>query len=228
MPPHETLYIRKLQQTFHDLATWLRMAQQHQQHLDTYRSSQFNIFQYLPKDENALSDYIGMLLDSEGPHGQQNLFLDLFLTYVQHKGLQIPHARYMVHREYTANGRIDLLLTHEDTALIIENKPYAGDLRLQLHRYYMSVQGKYTDVALLYLSRGHDPSAASMPADLLAQLKRQGKFLTLPYADFSADYLRRCYQHCASEKFRFFLSDFMAFLDTRLVKDTRDGQTGND
>jgi len=219
----ETLYMQMLQQTFHDLAMWLRMAQQHQQHLDTYLSSQFNIFQYLPTDENALSDYIGMLLDAQGPHGQQHLFHDLFLTYVQTKGLQIPHAPYTVHREYTANGRIDLFLAHEDTALIIENKPYAGDQRLQLHRYYTSIKEQFADVALLYLSRGSDPSAASMPGEFLEQLKRLGKFLTVRYADFSTEYLRQCYRHCASEKFRFFLSDFMSFLDTRVAKDTRDG-----
>ncbi len=185
---------------------------------DRFLSSNFSFFDYMSIDENPMSDYIALILDKKGAHGQQNLFLDCFIDYMNdmnENGLKIPKVDYRVKREYWANGRIDIFLANNDTAMIIENKPYTKDQEDQLKRYFNEIKKSYENVFIIYLSKGDDPSEYSIPKDMLEEIKREGKFKTISLYKFSAEFLKRCYHQCESEKFRFFLSDFRKALESR-------------
>ena len=185
---------------------------------DKFLSTDFNIFDYLNTKENALSDYIGINLDPRGVHGQRDLFLNIFVDFLKEgkDGLEnIEKADFRLDREYWADGRIDIFLHHHDTAIILENKPYADDQERQLERYYDEIIKKYEKVFVIYLSKGTGPSEYSMPTDTLKTLKDDRKFRTIPLYDFGANFLQKCYQQCESHKFRFFLNDFIDFLTSR-------------
>lgn len=177
---------------------------------DRFLSSEFSCFKYLSLDENSMSDYIGLILDPSGVHGQRELFLNLFIDYLHQKGIEgVPRLQYLIKREQWANGRIDIFLHCRDTAIIIENKPYTVDQKDQLRRYFEYICNTYKNVFMLYLSAANEPSIYSIPEDLLNNLKNSKKFCTIKLYDFSADYLRTCYEKCESQKFRYFLYDFI-------------------
>jgi hypothetical protein len=180
---------------------------------DRYLSSDYNVFDFLLTNENALSDYIAMILNSKGAHGQGKLFQTLFITFINEKAkLSLPEIRYKVVREYYANGRIDIFLHSHDTAIIIENKPYATDGQDQLMRYEEYVHPKFKNVFILYLGDGGDPSEYSVKKDLLNEWKNQKKIICLSLHQFGSEYLNNCIMMCESQKFRYFLDDFKSFL----------------
>ena len=211
-------YTSNLNRFFNDFSIINNGYLKHKTQADKYLSSDFDLFQYLNTDENSLSKYIAMMLDTQGPHGQQGLFLQLFIDFAYtSKEIVIPYKNYGVHREYQANGRIDIFLDSRDseTAIIIENKPYTVDQKDQLLRYHRDIKKRFKDVFMVYLSDEKDPSDYSIPKEILKELKRNKKFLTIALYDFGQEYLKKCYQACESQKFRFFLNDFMSFLTTR-------------
>lgn len=219
----QTAYAHQCAKFFTDLTIPMRIVQQVKAEADRVLSSDFSFFHYMPTDENALSNYLALLLDPHGSHGQQALFQDLFLKYLQTKEVEVLPTRYDVHREYSANGRIDLLLTSHDAAIIIENKPYAGDQPDQLSRYYKEIKNKYRDVAVIYLSLDSDPSAFSIETQLLEKLRKTNKFATIRLYELGETYLQTCCQRCQSDKFRVFLKDFSDFLMTHFDVSTVQG-----
>jgi hypothetical protein len=217
---HSKRYFGKLRTFFNDLSFNNKLFMLYKSQADKFLSKDFNIFDYLNTDENALSDYIGMILDPRGVHGQECLFLNIFIDFLQEgkKGFkEIERADYALDREYWADGRIDILLHYENTAIIIESKPYASDQENQLKRYYDYIKRRYEFVFVVYLSRGNDPSENSMPAQELKKLRDKRQFRTISFFEFSTNFLNKCYHQCESIKFKFFLYDFIYFLQTQFL-----------
>ena len=219
----QAAYSQQCAQFFTDLAIPMRIVQQVKVEADRVLSSDFSFFNFMSTDENALSDYLALLFDPCGSHGQQALFQDLFLQYLLTKGVEVFPTRYDVYREYSANGRIDILLTCHDAAIIIENKPYAGDQPDQLTRYYNEISQKFNDVAVIYLSSHGDPSTFSIERQLLEKLRGTNKFATIRLSELGETYIQTCCQYCKSDKFRIFLTDFRNFLITHFVVSTPQG-----
>lgn len=203
-------YNDNLSRFFSELSSRNRVFVDLKKQADLFLSSEFSFFRYMSLDENAMSDYIGLILDPSGAHGQGDLFLNIFIDYLQQKGLEgVPRLQYSIKREYWANGRIDIFLHCSDTALIIENKPYATDQKDQLQRYFNHICTTYQNVFMIYLSRADEPSTYSISKDLYEKLRNSNKFRAIKLYDFSAKYLRTCYEKCESQKFRYFLYDLM-------------------
>lgn len=204
---------KDLRRFFDELLFRKKIYDQYKAHNDKFLSSDFNLFSYLNTAENDLSDYLGMILDVTGPHGQKDLFLNLFINYLRDLGLNIEQQNYKVEREYWADGRVDIYLHNNNTAIIIENKPWATDQDKQLERYYKYICSiKLSNVYVLYLSPGSDPAQTSMDPELLRNLKAENKFRTIPLINLAEEFLTKAYHQCESLKFRFFIADFIQFL----------------
>lgn len=137
----------------------------------------FNIFNIIGKssDEvNIHSKFIATLLDPNGEHGCGDVFLKSFLEKMKISNLyDIKKAE--VKTEYsignissdgTEGGRLDILITcNKDkmpSAIIIENKIYAGDEKNQLLRYKKYAK-KFKDPQIFYLTLdGRNPSKDSV------------------------------------------------------------------
>ena len=213
-------YTSSLNRFFNDFSIINNGYLKHKRQADRYLSSDFNLFQYLNTDENSLSEYLAMMLDTQGSHGQLDLFQKIFIEYVNaSETIEVPDKKFKVHREYQANGRIDIFLESQDgeTAIIIENKPYTVDQKDQLLRYYRYIKERFKNVFMVYLSDGKDPSNYSIPKKILDNLKTDNKSITIALNNFGQEYLKKCYQACESQKFRFFLNDFMSFLTTQFT-----------
>lgn len=117
------------------------------------KENQFNIFSILRNDYdevNLHSAFIFELLNPEGFHGHNNVFLKLFLKHIYKKVnnnceniFKDSLEKAEVKREYTIpNGRIDIICDLKEIFLVIENKIEAEVSIDQLKKYSNYMIGK--------------------------------------------------------------------------------------
>jgi len=207
----------ELDRFFGDLGFRLELFESARRKLDVYLASEFNVFSYIAPDENRLSDIIAELLNPEGKHGQGEVFLREFLKVlrVEPQG----HGRCRVVREQAtafipqSQRRIDILVDIDGFGIGIENKPWAGEQPDQLSAYWEYLRARYGDRCLLvYLSGGGD-HPQSIPAEEWERLKGEGKLKVLAYSGAFKEWLVSCYKECSAEKVRWFLRDFVDFVE---------------
>ena len=120
----------------------------------------FNIFSILRKESdevNLHSKFIYELLWNIPYYS--NKFIDDFLKIIECTNFRVQDELIKVRREYQ---NIDILITNEKQAIIIENKIWAEDGEKQLETYYRKMKDKYEDVFVCYLTlNGKSPSQQS-------------------------------------------------------------------
>lgn len=184
--------------------------------MDRFLSTDFNVFKRIEPNENTLSDIIADLINPTGSHGQQRIFLDAFLrriTRITHDDLLEQPCK--VHREAfyrnrNDSGMIDILVEFNSGFRIgIENKWGAGEGDDQLLRYRNYLNGVSNGkFCLIYLTLdGREPDSIS-PGD-------ENRLLLMSYRSDILEWLQKCVQLCESDKFRWFLRDFMDDISTR-------------
>ncbi|MBI1745610.1 MAG: PD-(D/E)XK nuclease family protein [Acidobacteria bacterium] len=199
------------------LSQKLRSYREARRRLDRFLSTGFNVFRLIRPDENRLSDIIADLLDPAGSHGQQRVFLDSFLGLIEQpellgrrpsKVLREGATRYIERSQ----RRIDVTVHFEDFELGIENKPWAVDEPDQLNDYHSHLTKKYgTRFCLVYVTpNGHRPT--SMADHLIDDLIRNHRLRLVSYGSDIAQWVRTCCQLSSSDKFRWFLRDFVDYI----------------
>lgn len=162
---------------------------------------EFNVFSSvgISTDENKHSALLASLLlekDHESGQMRSTVLLEQFLKQLPIlSNLKLDPNYAMVSTEVrigpkTENngGRIDLLISSRNRAIIIENKIYAGDQKNQLVRYYNYAKKYYPDgFVIIYLTLdGHEPSTYSS-GDLIC-----GKdFYCASYSGFITQWLSK-------------------------------------
>lgn len=134
----------------------------------------FNIFKILKmesKEVKTHSAFLSELLNPKGSHGQNDIFLKLFIEVVKVDAIQRFDFRkfetskadakaefYIRQTTHTDGGRIDILVSSGKNRIIIENKIYATDQPGQLIRY-----SKFDPNASLYYLTlwGQEPTPES-------------------------------------------------------------------
>lgn len=113
--------------------------------------SNFNIFSILRKESdevNLHSKFIFELLNPEGSHGKNSLFLKLFLDEI---GLDIGVEEKVFRERYN----IDILIESSKEVIIVENKILTQDHSSQLSRYFKIIKNrgyKERDIKIVYLT----------------------------------------------------------------------------
>lgn len=123
------------------------------------RGEAFNVFKVCGVNhyENTHSAIIAEWLNPLGSHGQNDLFLSLFLHRIAEAFADVfCSSKASVFTEFsTEEGRLDILIEdNAGRAVIVENKIYACDQEAQLKRYERFAQKKYHtgNYKLLYLT----------------------------------------------------------------------------
>jgi len=121
----------------------------------------FNVFSILRRENdevNLHSRFIHDLLNPKGLHGQGDIFLRLFLQQIGILNFDTRNTK--AKREYK---NIDIFVTNDHTAIIVENKIHADDQDLQLERYYQFVRDGFDQVHVVYLTLyGDRPTSHSL------------------------------------------------------------------
>ena len=176
--------------------------------------------------ENRLSAIIADLLSPSGSHGQQRIFLDAFLRQIIKRNDLFnqpckvdPESKFP-----SSSGKIDILIDFGDFGIGIENKPWANDGDEQLHKYSDSLDDDYRgQYCLIYLTPyGNQPSENSIEAGLRDELHQ---LLLVSYCHDMLNWLRECVQLCESDRFRWFLRDFMDYFIDKVLITTNYGDT---
>ena len=112
--------------------------------------------QNLYDEVNMHSGFLHSLLDTNGEHYQDDLFLKLFLEVLKLKKWFGETKNARVCKEYVIKqGSIDLYISNETKHIIIENKIDAVDSKRQLAKYIESLKDngiKFSNIAVIYLN----------------------------------------------------------------------------
>ncbi len=156
------------------------------------RGEHFSIFETLGvwSDEMKHSAVLAQFLNPKANHGMGDAFLRCFLDHVGISNLNLNTAHCIVAIEQAFdNGRLDIVITDEAKAVIIENKIYAGDQNAQLIRYNEYAKDNYKDgYRIVYLTLdGHEATNGSV-----GEGNDRVKYFSISYRDTILKWLSRC------------------------------------
>ena len=209
----------ELKSFFSDLDFRVEIQSATKRQLDRRLASDFSAFGYIEPDENRLSDILAMLLDPRGAHGQQDLFLKLFMHRLLGRSSEPSLHEAKVIREaltHTISNylrRVDILVATGGFALAIENKVDSGEQEDQLKAYHEHVQRLVgEDYCLVFLTPDGRKSR-SVSEETATRLRCRKRLFELSYARIR-DWLQECRRWCEAEKIRYFLADFIHYIET--------------
>jgi len=215
-------------QFLNDLRFRYRIAKKARQELDKYLASDFNLVDIIKPGENDISLLISTLLNPEGPHGQGDMFLRKFLEILDQN---LPHNEIekllnesynleysVVNTEISTddNRRIDILIRIPNGLVIgIENKITAGDQRNQLRDYnnYLNKISQQNYVLIYLTCSGRKPSKESISTSERNELEKQGRFMAISYRKLLIPWLRESLKECEADKVRWFVKDFISWIE---------------
>ena len=157
-------------------------------------------------DEIMHSKIIASLLDIDGKHYQESLFLEKFLKIIEMNDfINIKNAKIETEKsgENQKDGRIDIYITDGEKHIIIENKINADDQKQQIQRYVKIIYQNNEeispeDILILYLSKnGKIPSKYSLGnleiiGDYLKENENKAKFKAISYKKEILNWLNQC------------------------------------
>lgn len=163
----------------------------------------FNLFTVLLQENDEVrlhSRYLAHLLDPDGTHDCDRLFLDSFLETVglAHKE-EFRKCCFAVNEHCTNGfGNIDIYIEFEKAIVVIENKIGAADQNHQIGGYYKYAEQKGKPVYLFYLTLdGCNPSDGS--AGKLKRAKEASElgdhnYYCISYEGHILNWLEKCCQ----------------------------------
>jgi hypothetical protein len=152
------------------------------------------------------SKIIASLLDTNGKHYQENLFLKKFLEVVGITDFDTKSSKIEIEKsgKEQKDGRIDIYLTDGKKHIIIENKINAEEQKNQIQRYveivYQNIEDiNHDDIWILYLSKnGKKPTSRSLgnleinTGFLMEKEDKKAKFKVISYKKDIVNWLNKC------------------------------------
>jgi len=184
----------------------------------------FSSFNFILPDEMRLSKIVATLLSPSGNHAQGPAFLNTFLRRIDLEDYLSEAIRAKVNTEVRTNRidssmrRMDILIDFGESAVVIENKPWAADQNAQVKDYIKQLEISHPKKhCLLYLSGTDEPpSDDSIEPKDRETLIQEGKLLIKPYT-ILLDWLSDCKTVCQSERVRNFLDDFSNYIQQQFM-----------
>jgi hypothetical protein len=210
----------------------MEAAETHQRQLDKRRATGFNVFDLIDPDENKLSDVLASLVNPKGVHGQGDLFLQLLFKQLGLGSDARLTKHATVQREAPTYGilkyrrRIDVLV-EAGVLLAIENKVDSLEQPEQV-KDYMEHLHQCTRTSprrniLIYLTPdGRTPRSLSLTK--LKQVQSGGRLYCWSYQKQLTQWLNNCRHECEAKRIRDFLSDFIAYIESALKRETESNQ----
>ncbi|QEM10190.1 PD-(D/E)XK nuclease family protein [Mucilaginibacter rubeus] len=213
--------IQQVESYYNDICYQFDLLKKYSSQSQLYLSSEFNVFDYINPNENRLSDIVAELLNPKGKHGQGDVFLLKFLELLDLPNREKLRASIpLIYREASTSlikhtqKRIDILLDWREFGMVIENKPWATDQIEQISDYRNYMRARYgNNFLIVYLSKSNTtPNELSISAGDLDILKMQGQYINVLFAYGFLNWLISCRNICQSDKYRWFLRDFIDYI----------------
>ena len=177
----------------HELLDKVKTLIKHNERFLAVANNRFNMFKVCGVNhyENTHSAIIAEFLKIDGTHGFGREFLQAFLQTIKNETLidcnfDISSLNTKVHLEYVIlEGRIDILITNNHQAIIIENKIYAIDQFEQLKKYSKYGDDNFkSNYQLLYLTLWGNEASEQSGKDV--------NYKQISYCDTIIKWLDRC------------------------------------
>ncbi len=213
---------QKLERFFNELSFRYRIAKEVKEYTDRFLASDFNLIGIFSPDEVRISGILAEILNPKGKHGQKELFLKEFIETLKGlvsnsetlRGLENLTSAKVLTEYSTPYGRLDILIEFPNSvAIAIENKPWTGEQPEQLQRYANFLERTYNGKYLLVFLTGTKREATSIGKRLKNKLKEEGKFLETSYGELLKPWLLKCAKECEADKVRWFLKDFVSWIE---------------
>ena len=160
----------------------------------------FTLFHNFSDEVNLHSNFIASLLDPNGDHYKNDLFLKLFLETCGIDDLSIDTSKATVFKEFK---HIDIYISDGKKHIILENKVYAKDQPTQIARYIKAIKkegAEDEDIYVLYLHPDEElPKENSLGGYKLNQnntkLEKDGSsinFKVISYGKEILEWIDRC------------------------------------
>ncbi|WP_109146501.1 PD-(D/E)XK nuclease family protein [Campylobacter concisus] len=160
----------------------------------------FTLFHYFSDEVNLHSNFIASLLDPNGDHYKNDLFLKLFLETCGIDDFSIDTSRATIFKEFK---HIDIYISDGKKHIILENKVYAKDQPTQIARYIKAIKkegAEDEDIYVLYLHPDRElPKENSLGGYKLNQdntkLEKDGSsinFKVISYGKEILEWIDRC------------------------------------
>lgn len=194
------------------ISVWDTLNRQAKEHYQSRLAPNFRLFDLFRCNEMTLSRCLAFLLDPKEAHGQGELFLSKFLQILP-ENLRFPSSgEATIFTEYTMpdSRRLDLLLTRSNSAIGIENKPWAEDQLLQLYDYAKWMNERYIQNhwLLIYLCN-NEIGEKTLPNGSNPNLK-DGVF---PFTFYRfVEWLEECALHVTALQVRIFINELAQFI----------------
>jgi PD-(D/E)XK nuclease superfamily len=218
----------ELQQFFTNIRSRVQEAEEKQRRIDRKLATKFNVFKLIQPDENKLSDILADLLNPKGSHGQGDLFLRLLFEKLDWKppinlnDIAVVQREALTDRIFNHRRRIDVFVD-AGVLLAIENKVDSRELSDQVKDYLEHLdqcsRGQTLPTALIYLTpNGRHPE--SIPTATISELRLSGKLHCWSYQKEFRDWIETCREACEAERIQNFLSDFIAFIESDMKRES--------
>lgn len=201
--------------------------------IEAWRFCVFNIIKLKRIEESLHSPLIKELLDTNGSHGQKDVFYQIFIKQflsevVANTFINIIHRDYLIKcEEFIQNesntGRIDIIIKSTNPekkfAIIIENKWESGDsCSDQLFKYYhhyTKVLGYNNENLLIfYLTKsGNDPSwIENIEFEKFIEERKGINYFPISYNSEICLWLKHCIEQCKSKKVQFIIEQYLTYI----------------
>ncbi|MFA5522423.1 MAG: PD-(D/E)XK nuclease family protein [Castellaniella sp.] len=204
----------------HEVDTRLRVLREAKERLRGRYAPDFRLYDFLVSDENGLSRILASLLSPNGRHGQDALYLELFLDRLPvpepwWNGKDLLNTIVKCEVSTVHNRRIDIVIDIPGAGKIgIENKPWAVDQKDQLADYAEHLSKSVGGWMLIYLANS-EPDESSIEDTVRENLEREHKFRLLDF-DAIHNWLESCLMHTRPPNVRVFIEEIMHFVDEKI------------
>lgn len=150
----------------------------------------FTLFS-VKRRELGHSAVISELLNRNGSHKQGTKYLDILLGMLGFEELDSAKCIVEVEKSIEEYGRIDILVSDNKNALMIENKVDAQDMDKQLYRYHQYCRSRFPNgkLKIVYLTLdGHSPCEDSLNNKKECELN----VICASYRSLIVDWLTSC------------------------------------
>ena len=198
---------------------------------DKKEAEKYNLFDILnieSAETKTHTPFLANLLNTNGTHGQQNLFLTSFInTFIpeskRNNFLLTNTNDYWIKEEHPfSDGRIDILIRANNTdkkfGFILEIKLNAGDQENQITRYHTYLHSlglQEHEMIIFYLTiDGKDPTAFSIDPEKLLELKEKNIFFNISYRKDILGWLQNLLPQIQARKVTEIIKQYMDTIQT--------------
>lgn len=187
--------------------------------LDRRTAKSFTVFRFFDTNENLLADILKFLLDPRETHGQQYLFLELFVNRLDRKNVPgldnaIAAREAPTYSIPSYRRRVDLVVSSPNLVIALENKVDAPEGGKQLEDYYNHLRKiKPNDYCLVFLTpSGRHPTSIS--EKFTRELQASRKLYCLSYVVDIHKWLSDCKHRCEANNVSNFLDNIIDYIET--------------